>query len=60
MDKRFAARDMPTHFGKVSFQFYPSTKELEVPIEHLPAGGIKYELPIAVNVKLVDKISADI
>lgn len=51
MSQPFSVENLPTYFGRVSFQYDPARKTLSVTAEHPPAGGIRSELPA--DVKLV-------
>ncbi|HEU5077640.1 MAG TPA: hypothetical protein VFT72_00410 [Opitutaceae bacterium] len=50
MTQPFAVKNLPTYFGRVSFEYEPSSKTLKVSSERQPKGGIRSELPGNVNV----------
>ena len=49
MTNPFSVKDMPTYFGKLSFEYEPVGKTVSVQIERPPKGGIVLDFPIAVT-----------
>ena len=49
MGEPFAVENMPTYFGKLSFQYEPAGKTLSVQIERTPPGGIEIDFPVPVS-----------
>jgi hypothetical protein len=49
----FEIKDLPTHFGKVSFRYKSADNTLEVQSEALPPGGIQLDLPNEVKLETV-------
>lgn len=52
MDEPFSVENMPTHFGKLSFQYVPTTNTLSVTLERTPPGGIQADLPREVRLAI--------
>ena len=49
MDKPFAVENMPTYFGKLSFNYEPAGNTLSFQTERPPSGGVEVNFPIPVN-----------
>jgi hypothetical protein len=52
MEKDFKVTDLPTYFGKLSFEYDPLNKVLDVYVRNSPPGGVKSELPGDVTVRV--------
>lgn len=50
MTQPFSVKNLPTYFGRVSFDYDPGRPALTVTVEHPPAGGIRSELPQPVQI----------
>ena len=50
MDKPFSARDLPTHFGRVSFSYEPTSRCVRVSVERTPPGGLRTDFPLHVAI----------
>jgi hypothetical protein len=49
MQQAFSVRNLPTHFGSVSFSFTPETNTLDLQVDKMPTGGILAEFPAPVE-----------
>lgn len=55
MVKPFAVHNMPTHFGKLSFNYEPAGNTLSYQIERPPTAGVEVNLPKPVNARTFDR-----
>ncbi|MEP6988516.1 MAG: hypothetical protein ABI970_23135, partial [Chloroflexota bacterium] len=57
LTKAFSVRNLPTHFGSLSFSYQPDGQRLEVEVERQPAGGVQVAFPadLHINVSTVSQ-----
>ncbi len=52
MSQAFGVDGMPTQFGRLSYQYDPSAREVTLSVERMPIGGVRAAFPAEVSMKV--------